>query len=89
MPIYEFRCPSCGHRFERLQKMDAPDPEACPSCGAAPVQRQVSAPQFRLAGSGWYETDFKRGSEAKRHLAGDTGSDAGPASGTKGAKAPS
>jgi putative FmdB family regulatory protein len=72
MPIYEFQCSACGHRFDRLQKLSDPDPTICPDCGAPQVQRQLSAPQFRLAGGGWYETDFKKDGDKKRNLAGDT-----------------
>jgi len=74
MPIYEFECGQCGHRFDRLQKLSDPDPELCPQCGASRVQRRLSAPSFRLAGSGWYETDFKKDGDKKRNLAGDGGS---------------
>jgi putative FmdB family regulatory protein len=63
MPIYEFECASCGHRFDRLQKLSDDDPTICPSCGAPQLKRRVSAPSFRLAGSGWYETDFKSDSD--------------------------
>jgi putative FmdB family regulatory protein len=69
MPIYEFECARCGHRFDRLQKLSDPDPSACPTCAAPEVNRRLSAPSFRLAGSGWYETDFKKGAEKKRNLA--------------------
>jgi putative FmdB family regulatory protein len=69
MPIYEFECASCGHRFDRLQKLSDDDPTVCPSCGAPQLKRRVSAPSFRLAGSGWYETDFKSDSDKKRNLA--------------------
>lgn len=72
MPIYEFQCNACGHRFDRLQKISDPDPSTCPECGAPQVQRQLSAPQFRLSGGGWYETDFKKDGDKKRNLAGDT-----------------
>ena len=71
MPIYAFQCAECGHPFDRLQKMSDPDPDVCPSCGANAVKRQVTAPSFRLAGSGWYETDFKKDGEKKSNLAGD------------------
>ena len=71
MPIYEFQCGACGHRFDRLQKVSDPDPSDCPDCGAPQVQRQLSAPQFRLSGGGWYETDFKKDGDKKRNLAGD------------------
>ena len=70
MPIYAFRCEQCGHSFDRLQKLSDPDPEACPSCSAAAVKRAVTAPAFRLAGGGWYETDFKKDGDRKRNLAG-------------------
>lgn len=69
MPIYAFRCDACGHSFDRLQKMSDPDPATCPACGAPAVKRQVTAPSFRLAGSGWYETDFKKDSDKKHNLA--------------------
>lgn len=85
MPIYEFECASCGHRFDRLQKLSDDDPTICPSCGAPQLKRRVSAPSFRLAGSGWYETDFKSDSDKKRNLA-DSKSEGG---GTPSAKAES
>jgi putative FmdB family regulatory protein len=70
MPIYVFRCEDCGEQFDRLQKLSDPDPDTCPNCGRHHVRRQVTAPAFRLAGSGWYETDFKSDKEKKRNLAG-------------------
>jgi len=77
MPIYEFQCKACGHRFERLQKMSDADPTVCPDCGQAQVGRMLSAPQFRLAGGGWYETDFKKEGDKKKNLA--EGSSGAPA----------
>lgn len=71
MPIYEFECRHCGHRFDRLQKLSDDDPVVCPACNEPQLQRRVSAPSFRLAGSGWYETDFKKDGDKKRNLAGD------------------
>ena len=68
MPIYAFQCAECGHSFDRLQKMSDPDPETCPACGAHQVKRQLTAPSFRLSGSGWYETDFKKDGDKKRNL---------------------
>lgn len=73
MPIYAFECTHCGHRFDRLQKLSDPDPADCPSCGRPQVRRQLTAPSFRLAGAGWYETDFKKDSDRKRNLAEDGG----------------
>ena len=68
MPIYAFECAACGHSFDRLQKMSDPDPTTCPNCGAEQVKRQITAPSFRLSGSGWYETDFKKGGDKKKNL---------------------
>ena len=68
MPIYAFECSACGHDFDRLQKLSDPDPIDCPQCGAPQVRRRLTAPQFRLAGGGWYETDFKKDGEKKRNL---------------------
>lgn len=68
MPIYVFECGSCGHSFDRLQRLSDADPTDCPDCGAAQLRRQLTAPQFRLAGAGWYETDFKKDGDTKRNL---------------------
>jgi len=68
MPIYAFVCTACGHQFDRLQKLSDPDPAACPTCAADAVKRQLTAPSFRLSGSGWYETDFKKDGDKKRNL---------------------
>ena len=69
MPIYEYRCKSCDHSLDALQKMaDAPLKD-CPSCGEPSLKRLLSAPRFRLKGQGWYETDFKKGNQ--RNIAGD------------------
>ena len=63
MPIYEYRCQTCGHEMEAMQKMaDAPLVD-CPECGEAALAKKVSAAGFRLSGSGWYETDFKSGNK--------------------------
>ncbi len=68
MPIYAFACTACGHHFDRLQRLSDPDPEVCPQCDAAAVKRQLTSPSFRLSGSGWYETDFKKDGDKKRNL---------------------
>lgn len=73
MPIYAFACQACGHTFDSLQKMSDPDPAECPECGAAQIKRQLTAPSFRLSGSGWYETDFKKDGDRKRNIAGEGG----------------
>ena len=68
MPIYEYRCDACGHYLDALQKI-ADDPlRDCPSCEESALRRLVSAPNFRLKGKGWYETDFKSDKETKRNL---------------------
>ena len=87
MPIYEFECADCGNVFDRLQKISDPDPTVCPDCGKGKVHRRVTAPAFRLSGSGWYETDFKKDGDKKRNLAGDAGGGA-PAAAPAAAAAP-
>ena len=66
MPIYEYRCESCEHRLEKLQKMSEGDLVDCPECKHPALKRLVSAAAFRLKGGGWYETDFKQ--DNKRNL---------------------
>lgn len=62
MPIYAYKCSSCGHAKDVLQKItDAPLAE-CPACGAASFSKQITAAGFQLKGSGWYATDFRNGS---------------------------
>ncbi|UJB20263.1 MULTISPECIES: FmdB family zinc ribbon protein [Lysobacter] len=87
MPIYAFQCSACGHSFDRLQKLSDADPTICPECGAEKVGRQLTAPQFRLAGGGWYETDFKKDGDKKRNLAGE-GSSGGSSSASGGDSKP-
>ena len=59
MPIYAYKCESCGHAKDVLQKIsDAPLTD-CPACGAPKFSKQLSAPGFQLKGSGWYATDFR------------------------------
>jgi len=67
MPIYEYKCQSCEHQLEKLQRMSDPVLTDCPECGKSSLRRLVSAPGFRLKGGGWYETDFKDSN--KRNLA--------------------
>ncbi len=72
MPIYEYRCESCGHQLEALQKLSDAALTDCPSCSKPELRKQISAAGFRLKGGGWYETDFKSGGK-KNLAAGDTG----------------
>ena len=67
MPIYAYACKKCGHELDALQKISDEPLVECPECGAPELKRLLSAPRFRLKGSGWYETDFKTGD--KRNLA--------------------
>jgi putative FmdB family regulatory protein len=64
MPIYEYRCPH-SHTFERWQSMSAPDPEACDVCGASPVEKVLYPVAVHYKGSGFYSTDYGRGSRKK------------------------
>jgi putative FmdB family regulatory protein len=72
MPIYEYRCQSCGHELDKLQKMSDSPLIDCPACGKPTLKKLISASGFRLSGSGWYETDFKQGS--KRNIVDDKSS---------------
>lgn len=70
MPFYEYQCSACGRVSEAMQKFSDAPLKKCPSCGKSKLQKLVSAPVFRLKGSGWYETDFKGDSDKKRNLVG-------------------
>ncbi|QNI02994.1 zinc ribbon domain-containing protein [Halomonas sp. SH5A2] len=85
MPIYEYECKACGHRMDKLQKISADPLTDCPVCESASLSRLVSAAGFRLAGGGWYETDFKTGS--KKNLAADAKS-ATPETGSQNGASP-
>jgi len=61
MPIYAYKCGSCGHAKDVLQKISDPALRTCPSCGADAFSKQVTAAGFQLKGSGWYATDFRSG----------------------------
>ena len=71
MPFYEYQCEACGQHHEAMQKMSDAPLRTCPHCGKARLKRLISAPVFRLKGSGWYETDFKSDQEQKRNLHGE------------------
>jgi putative FmdB family regulatory protein len=70
MPFYEYECPKCGFHDEVLQSINEKPLTKCPNCGKSGLKKLMSAPVFRLKGSGWYETDFKSDQENKRNLAG-------------------
>ena len=65
MAIYEFLCHECGYRDDLIWKMNDASVEICPGCKNKSSYKQVSAPSFKLSGSGWYETDFKNKSKNK------------------------
>ena len=64
MPIYAYKCGSCGHAKDVLQKISDPQLSVCPACGAEAFTKQVTAAGFQLKGSGWYVTDFRGGNAA-------------------------
>ncbi len=78
MPFYEYECQSCKHYVEVMQKITDAPLKKCPSCGRMTLRKLVSAPVFRLKGSGWYETDFKSAQESKRNLVGTERDARGP-----------
>jgi len=69
MPIYEYKCQNCGHYFEILQRISEEPLSTCPECKKNALKKLVSAPNFRLKGEGWYETDFKK--DNQKNLAGN------------------
>lgn len=76
MPLYEYQCKKCHHRFERIQKFSDPHVKKCPDCGG-PVEQVLSAPAVQFKGSGWYVTDYAKkssGSTATSSSNGESGS---------------
>ena len=69
MPIYEYKCQNCEHYFEVLQRISEEPLSTCPECKKNALKKLVSAPNFRLKGEGWYETDFKK--DNQKNLAGN------------------
>ena len=79
MPLYEYECKKCHHRFERIQKFSDPPVKKCPECGG-PVEQTISAPAVQFKGSGWYVTDYakKSGSAASKSDDSSSKSDSKP-----------
>ena len=77
MPIYAYKCASCGFAKDVLQKISDPQLTDCPQCGAQAFNKQVTAAGFQLKGSGWYATDFRGGSTAAAEKSTDKPADAG------------
>jgi putative FmdB family regulatory protein len=71
MPIYAYKCASCGHAKDVLQKLSDSPLTQCPACGAEAFSKQVTAAGFQLKGSGWYATDFKGGNKPAPAAEGD------------------
>ncbi|MEO8280532.1 MAG: FmdB family zinc ribbon protein [Ideonella sp.] len=84
MPIYAYRCETCGHAKDVLQKISDPVLSTCPACGAETFVKQVTAAGFQLKGSGWYVTDFRGGEAGKKK---SESGDAAPAASDKSDKA--
>jgi putative FmdB family regulatory protein len=82
MPIYAYRCTTCGHAQDVLRKISDPPLSVCPTCGAATFVKQVTAAGFQLKGSGWYVTDFRGDKKSAKTSEGD----AAPASDGKAAE---
>ncbi len=74
MPLYEYECKKCGHRFEKIQKYSAKMVKKCPECGGQ-VEQMISAPAVQFKGSGWYVTDYaKKSSSPGSTSSSDSGS---------------
>jgi putative FmdB family regulatory protein len=78
MPLYEYECGACKHRFEIIQKFSDGPPDACPNCGKGPLQRLLSSPAIQFKGTGWYVTDYA--GKGKSGGGDASGSDSKPAS---------
>ena len=87
MPIYAYKCESCGHTKDVLQKMSDAPLSDCPQCGAPAFKKQVTAAGFQLKGSGWYVTDFRGGNAAASAPAVKEGASSGSADSTAAAPA--
>jgi putative FmdB family regulatory protein len=87
MPLYEYQCTKCKHRFEKIQKFSDPDVKKCPECGGK-VEKLISAPAVQFKGSGWYVTDYanKGGSKVKASSSDDGASSASSSDDTSASK---
>jgi putative FmdB family regulatory protein len=86
MPIYAYKCESCGHAKDVLQKMSDAPLSVCPQCGAATFKKQLTAAGFQLKGSGWYVTDFRggdSGGKPAKPAEGESSTAAAPATDSK------
>jgi putative FmdB family regulatory protein len=83
MPIYEYQCQQCKHRFEAMRKISDEPLTVCPACGKATLKKLISKAAFRLKGGGWYETDFKSDNKKNLHESGEAKPGAEPKGGEK------
>ena len=81
MPLYEYRCKSCGHQFEKIQSFSAPEEKECPVC-QGPVERLLSAPAIQFKGSGWYVNDYASKSSKSMKAGADGNGKAAESSGS-------
>lgn len=93
MPLYEYECESCHHRFEKIQKFSDPPVDVCPNCGKGPVAKLPSSPAIQFKGTGWYVTDYAKKSSSEAGTArgsgsGEKKSDTGSTSSTDSASKP-
>ena len=88
MPIYAYKCASCGHEKDVLQKLSDAPLSVCPACGAPAFSKQVTAAGFQLKGSGWYVTDFRDGGKSDAKEKSATGSATGDSKPAESAAAP-
>jgi putative FmdB family regulatory protein len=79
MPLYEYECEACGHRFEKIQKFSDAPVEECPNCGQKKIHKLVSSPAIQFKGTGWYITDY-----ARKGTTGGAGNDGSAKSGDAG-----
>ena len=84
MPLYEYKCVKCGHRFDKIESVSSSISKKCPKCGAK-AERQISAPAFQFKGSGWYVTDYA-GKKPGAPASDGSGDGAAPKSGEKAAE---
>jgi putative FmdB family regulatory protein len=72
VPLYEYQCKQCQHRFEKIQSFSAPEEKVCPECGGE-VERLISAPAIQFKGAGWYVNDYAGRGKAPSASASDNG----------------
>ncbi len=89
MPIYAYKCGSCGHAKDVLQKISDAPLTTCPACGAEAFSKQLTAAGFQLKGSGWYVTDFRGGSGGSTGASGAAPSTSSSEGGAGGSESPS